>query len=189
MQKNIFKEEEGMKNLFPAYTFRYTNSPEITKENDYITTRINKEHPEGFDNFSLLSEKKYKVGVKATINCEFEGLGCPEIILVNEAEKCDDGVMRYGACFEIVLYKDGVNVWRHYRENGKCSWHKRLGVNFNVTENEKHKLSLEVCENYFNIDVDGQTSSLRVDDIFDDFHIGLTACEGIARIYDFTIND
>lgn len=187
MKKTIFNQAIDACDLFPAYTFRYTQAPEITQENNYITTRVNKNHPEGFDNFSLLSKERYKIGVKAELNCEFEGIGCPEIILVKNPEKCDDGVFRYGECFEIVLYKEGINVWRHYRENGRCFWHKRLGVNFDVSENEKHKLSLEVCENYFKIKVDDSSMELRVEDIFDDFHVGLTACEGIVRAFDFAV--
>ena len=110
-------------------------------------------------------------------------------ILVPEPEICPDGVTRYGACFEIVLYKNGINVWRHYRENGECSWVQRLGVEYPVAENQIHTLKLQVEKDQFVIWLNGQKNILYVEDIPSKFHIGLTACEGIARLYDLEIEE
>lgn len=167
-----------------AYTYRFTETPDFTQNEDSIASSVNPAHREGFDNISLLTKETFTAGAKATIHCAFEGLGCPEIILVESPERCPDGATRYGACFEIVLYRDGVNVWRHYRNDGVCSWHKRLGVHLPVAENEIHELSVSVRENYLDITLNGQKTELRVDDLFPAFHFGITVCEGIARVYD-----
>ena len=37
------------------------------------------------------------------------------------------------------------------------------------------------------ITLDGQTNFLRVEDLFESFHMGVTACEGIARLYEFSV--
>ncbi len=186
---NFSSKNKITDDLFTAYTFRYTQAPEFSQHGDYIATDVNPSHPEGFDNISLLTHERYSTGVKVSLTCEFEGLGCPEIIIVPETEECRDGVIRYGACFEIVLYKDGINVWRHYRNDGKCSWHKRLGLDFSVSENEKHTLFAEIREKYLYIEVDGKKAQLRTDDLPESFHIGLTACEGIVRLYNMTIDE
>ena len=172
-----------------AYTFRFTETPEFTQLEDCVTTRVNPQHREGFDNISLLTAERYSAGVEATLSCAFEGLGCPEIILVEKLENCEDGVLRYGPCFEVVLYKDGINVWRHFRDDGRCHWHKRLGVKFPVSENEKHILCVRVSENALLIDVDGQKIELRTEDLPEKFHIGLTACEGIVRLYEMSVQE
>ena len=187
MKKISFGTPEWNSELITAYSFRFTENPKFTQKNGYITTVVNKEHPEGFDNISLLSKEKHTVGVKATLRCAFEDLGCPEIIIVPEAEDCPDGEIRYGACFEIVLWKNGVNVWRHYRDGGRCHWHLRLGDTFNVTENDIHTLTVTVEENYIVYDVDGKQTKLRVEDLPESFYIGVTACEGIVRLYDYTV--
>ena len=174
--------------LMRAYTFRYTETPAPAQQADRIENALNPAHPEGFDNISLLTHDTYTAGAKASIRCSFEGLGCPEIILVEKPETCPDGAVRYGACFEIVLYKNGVNVWRHYMDDAhKCSWHKRVGVEFPVTENEIHELSVETKENYIIFAVDGRKTTLRTEDLFDSFHIGVTMCEGVARMYEMEI--
>ena len=171
--------------LTRAYTFRYKETPVETQKDDCIESVKNASHPEGFDNLSFLSPETFTPGTTAALKCSFEGLGCPEIILVEKPEVCEDGAVRYGACFEIVLYRNGVNVWRHYMdENRKCSWHKRVGVEFPVTENEIHTLTVETKENYIIFSVDGRKTTLRTEDLFSSFHIGLTLCEGVARAYE-----
>lgn len=181
------REKWNEENVQRAYSHRFTETPDFTQYDDCIASAVNPEHRKGFDNISLLTREKYTVGTKAVVHCAFEGLGCPEIIFVEKPEVCDDGAVRYGACFEVVLYENGINVWRHYREDGRCFWHKRLGLEYPVAENEVHELSVEIRENYMDITLNGQKTSLRVEDMFPEFHVGITVCEGIARVYDMCV--
>ena len=184
----LFARENGNAGeLIRAYTFRFAETPEWTQNDDSIASAVNPSHPEGYDNISLLSPDACGNGVRASLKCSFEGNGCPEIILVEQPEKCPDGAVRYGACFELVLYKNGLNVWRHYREDGRCFWHKRLGVEFPVAEKQQHTLEMEVRDEMLFVWVDGMKMSLRTEDLFDRFHVGLTLCEGIAHAYRLTI--
>lgn len=175
------------KKLLTAYSFRFTETPEFTQAEDHITTCANSEHREGYDNISLLTQQRFEYGAKATLHCAFEGLGCSEIIVVPEMEQCEDGAIRYGACFEVVLWRNGVNVWRHYREDGKCFWHKRLGMEFSNEENKIHELTLQVMPQEFVITLNGKKTTLHMEDIPPQFHLGLTGCEGIVRLYDMTV--
>lgn len=190
MKKINFGTGSWKKELIQAYSFRFTETPDFTQTEDYITTAVNASHREGFDNISLLFPETYGIGVNAKLRCAFEGVGCPEIILVEKPEICDDGAVRYGACFEIVLWKNGVNVWRHYMDEAdhRCWWHKRLGLTMPVTENEIHELEVAVEENYIIFSVDGVGVKLRTEDLPETFYVGLTACEGIARVYSMEIN-
>lgn len=181
--KGRWSEEKVM----TAYTFRFTETPPFIQEQDHIRSGVNPDHPEGFDNISLLTRDTYTAGVTVTARCGFQGTGCPEILLVPEAELCPDGATRYGACFEIVLYENGINVWRHYRENGECFWHQRLGVEYPVAEDAVHELRVQALKDELIIWLNGQKTILHTEDIPPKFHIGLTACEGIARLYDLKI--
>ena len=190
MEKHFYSfAGDGWKNeLTQAYSFRFTETPNFTQMDDHVTTAVNKAHREGYDNISLLSRETYSVGVKASLRCAFDGRGCPEIIIVKKPELCDDGVVRYGECFEIVLWKNGVNVWRHFMDDErKCSWHKRLGLTMPVSEKDIHELAVEIKADYICFGVDGVRAELKVDDLFESFNVGVTACEGIARLYDFCI--
>ena len=182
------KGEWDQKELAVAYSFRFTETPPFVQHDDCIGSGVNPDHREGFDNISLLSRQTYKAGAKAAVHCSFEGMGCPEIIIVENLEECEDGAVRYGACFEIVLYKNGLNVWRHYREEGRCFWHKRLGLEFPVAEHEKHELTVQTKENYLTVTIDSKRFTLRTEDLFENFHLGITTCEGIARVYDMCID-
>lgn len=186
--KTIRFDKSGWESeLVTAYSFRFTEAPRFRQESGYITTAVNKEHREGFDNISLVTKKKYTAGVTATLRCAFEELGCPEIIIVPELESCPDGELRYGACFEVIPWKNGLNVWRHYRDDGRCHWHLRLGETFDLSENDIHTLTVNVEEYYLNIDLDGRKLRLRNDDLPKEFHLGITACEGIVRLYDYEV--
>lgn len=183
-----FANDAWKKELVQAYSFRFTETPDFTQAGDHVTTAANPTHREGFDNISLLSPETYSAGVRARLRCSFDGIGCPEIILVKQPEKCADGAVRYGECFEIVLWKNGVNVWRHFMdENYKCSWHKRLGLAMSVTEKDIHALEVKTEKDYITFSVDGVSAKLRTEDLFEEFYVGVTACEGIVRLYEFQI--
>lgn len=173
--------------LIRCYSHRFTETPDFTVYEDSIGSSINKEHREGFDNISLITRDTFTAGTKAEIVCSFEGLGCPEIIIVPETDACDDGAVRYGACFETVLWCNGYNVWRHYRDEGRCHWHRRLGLTYPVATGEKHTLTVEYQAKYMIITVDGFSTTLRVDDLPERYHVGVTVCEGIAKIHSLKI--
>ena len=183
-----FENDQWKRELVQAYSFRFTETPDFSQANGCISTRVNPDHREGFDNISLLLPNAVSAGVKATLRCAFDGLGCPEIILVRKPEHCADGAVRYGECFEVVLWKNGVNVWRHYMdERYACSWHKRLGLTVPVSEGDVHELTVEVAEGSITFEVDGVRAELRTEDLFDTFYLGVTACEGIVRLYALTV--
>lgn len=190
MKQISFGTPAWKQELTTAYSFRFTEKPEFIQQADHITTSVNREHREGFDNISLLTHERYEKGVRAKLRCAFDGLGCPEIIIVGETEECADGAIRYGACFEVVLWKNGVNVWRHYMDEAdhRCFWHKRLGLSMPVAEGAIHELEVEIIANYIVFSVDGVGVKLRADDLPETFHLGVTACEGVVRLYDLEID-
>lgn len=189
IQKIDFGSESWKKQLCQAYSFRFTETPDFVQASDHIATAVNPNHREGFDNISLISLETYTAGAKARLRCSFDDLGCPEIILVEKTEICADGAVRYGACFEVVLWKNGVNVWRHYMDEAdhRCWWHKRLGLTMNVAQQDIHELEVEVLKDAIAFSVDGISAELRTEDLPKQFNLGLTACEGIVRLYEMQL--
>lgn len=167
-----------------AYTHRHSETPGFKQSADCIEGGANDGHVEGFDAIALLGDERFSHTASASLTCSFEDCGCAEIILVPSTDICPDGAERYGACYEVVLYKDGVNVWRHFRDNEKCHWHKHLGVLFPVSESVRHMLTVNVADKYITVRVDAMEFSVRVDDLFEDFQFGFAVCEGIVRLYD-----
>ena len=171
-----------------AYTYRFPFTNRFIQMDGYIENAINAEMPDGFDYLSLLSREKYPLGTKITVNCSFSGNAAPLFVVAESLDLCEDGAYRYGNFFEIVLYKNGINVWRMWREeNGDVAWHKRLSARFPVTENQLHKVSVSLDKGYITVSIDDMLFSLRADDLFESFHLGITGCEGPCRFYDMEI--
>ncbi len=177
-------KQESLVNAY--YYFKGAETPEFTQQEGCITTCVNPRFSCGYDDISLLTAEQYGSGVEITLTCAFEGRGCPEIIFVEDLKRHTDGSFRYGPCFEVVLYKGGLNVWHHFLEDGS-RWHKRLGLTFPVTENETHTLRVNVKHKTLLIQAEDQSITLHIEDLPEKFHVGLTGCEGIVRLYDMTI--
>ena len=171
-----------------AYTYRFPDTNRFIQHDDYIENAANPAIDFGYDYLSLISRERFPLGTTITTRCSFSGLAAPLLIFSDNLTLCEDGSYRYGNYFEVVLYKDGINVWRLWQEeDGTVTWHKRLGVEFPVTENEMHTLSVKTEENYFVIDLDGMKINLRAEDLFPSFYLGITGCEGPCRFYDIKI--
>lgn len=187
-EQYCFAEEGWKHHLQQVYSFRFTETPVFTQKDGYITTAENPNHRQGYDNITMLSQKVYSAGVKATTHCAFDGSGCPALIMVKNPEKYSDGVVRYEECFEVVLWKNGVNVWRYYIDKDqKCRWHRRLEFKMPVQEKDIHRLEMLVEKDYLSFSLDGISAKLRAEDLFDTFYLGVNACEGIVRFYDLEI--
>ena len=190
MSRTEFKKGMWEENFTYANSFRWIDMPEFVQEEDHVHNRKISEERFGYDNISLMTRETYGFGTKVSTTCSFDNFGAPLIVIAEDMLMCDDGKLRYGDYFEVVLYESGVNVWRmHMDENHKVTWHKALGVEFPVTAGEKHELSVTVKENYLVVETCGQKMILRTYDLPGRFHLGIDACEGINRFYDFEITE
>ena len=113
------------------------------------------------------------------------------MIFANNLYKDSENDLRFDDYYEVVLYKDGINVWRLYKDSAenKMKWHLLLGVNFKVTPKEKHTLTVELAEKAFKIKCGSEDIVLRIADLPKQMHAGITACEGINRFYSLDIED
>jgi hypothetical protein len=189
MKINFSKGAWNTDELTYAYTYRFDDTNEFIQNEDSIENAENPNCPaDGYDYLSIVSREKFGFGTKITTRCSFSGNAAPLIVIPDGLDDCADGHKRYGNYFEVVVWKNGINVWRLWRkENGEVTWHKRLGMEFSVEENKIHTLSVEFKENYLTVELDGVKTALRAEDLFPSFHLGLTGCEGPCRFYDMTV--
>ena len=68
----------------------------------------------------------------------------------------------------------------HYIVSGSGIFENQNGI---------HTLSAELKENYMVIELDGVKTTLRTEDLFPSFYLGITGCEGCCRFYDMKIED
>ena len=171
--------------LVYAYSYRFEETPVFLQKPDCIENRANPGAAYGFDNISLLTPATYGPGVTIRARCAFEDLGAPLLVLSPWMETDSRGVNRYGDYIEVVLWKNGVNVWRMWYRNGEVTWKQLLGVDFPVSEGEIHEIGVTVGTDTLEITADGRRMLLGVEGLYPTFHVGLNACEGINRFYTF----
>ena len=175
--------------LVYAYTYRFPGAPEFLQQNDCVENRPDDTGTFGCDweNISMLSKETYPVGTRITVRCAFFDLGAP-LITIADRMYSENGVMKYGDYMEVVLYKNGINIWRmHMDENKTVTWKKMLGVEFPVTEGDIHTLSVTVTADGLTVEADEHRMFWRCADIYESFHLGIDACEGLNRFYSLEI--
>ena len=110
-------------------------------------------------------------------------------MFAEKMEPDENGTWRFDDYFEVVLYNNGVNIWRLYPQDGRVQWHKLVGVEFPVSDTERHTLSVQINEKTIAVDADGHRITLWSEELPKQFHVGIDACEGINRFYDLTIDE
>lgn len=171
-----------------AYSYRFDDVPQFTQFDDHVENKVDPNGPAGYEYISVMSRKQYGPGTRVTTRCSFEGDGAPLIVLADKMYTDPRGVVRYGEYMEIVLYKNGVNVWRMWYREGKVTWKKLMGVQFPVTAGDIHTLAVTVGEDNLQIEADDRKMSLYIPDMYTSFHAGIDACEGINRFYGMTVD-
>ena len=170
-----------------AYSYRFEETPVFIQRDNCVENQQNSDARYGFDNISMMSRKAYAPGARISTHCAFEGEGAPLIVIADKMFVDPRGVVRYGDYIEVVLYQNGVNVWRMWMKDGKVTWKKLMGVEFPVTHGDIHQLTTEITADRLNIEADGRKMSVLIDPMYSSFHLGINACEGINRFYDMVI--
>ena len=145
----------------------------------------------GFDYISPLSKTKYSPGVTVSATCRFYGDGAPLIVLTDDIVENTDKTPMYRLHFEIVIYKDGINVWRIVPRPETPAWPvastKLFEANYPIADGEEKTFSVKIEEKRFVITLDGNTYTVDCDEIPKSFHVGFTACEGACEFSTFAI--
>lgn len=189
MTYNFARGEWSMDGLTYAYSYRFSETPVFEQEDDCIVNRKNPLQEQGFDNITLLTKEKCLPGTKITTVCSFDRFGAPLITIAESLTLDENGKMRYGDYLEVVVYKNGVNVWRMYFKDGKVTWDCLLSVEFSLEEMKKHTLSAQILKNKLVICANERKMTLHIENMYPSFHVGVNACEEINRFYSMEIRE
>lgn len=186
--KYIFsKDSWNLETLTYAYSYRFEETPFFVQTDTCIENRKNEDAVYGYDNISLITKQAYTSPVTIRTQCAFEDLGAPLIVIASGLSTDSRGVTRYGEYLEIVLWKNGVNVWRMWMEDGIVTWKQLMGVEFPVSEHDIHTLLVTIEHDMLYIQADDKKMQLAIDQMYPSYHLGINACEGINRFYDLEI--
>jgi len=188
MNINFSRNAWSSDDLVYAYSYRFTDRPVFTQFDDHIENKADPDGPGGYEYISVLTPRQYGSGTSVSTHVSFEGDGAPLIVLADKLYRDADGTLRFGEYIEVVLYKNGINVWRMWYRGGRVSWKKLMGVQYPVTTGDLHTLTVTVGEEGLNIAADDRTMSVYIPDMYRSFHAGINACEGINRFYNMTVD-
>ncbi len=189
MRYDFSKGNWSMEGLQYAYSCRFTQNSRFIQREDCIENPADPDMDYGYSYITLATEKKWKPGVRLTTHCSFQGLAAPLVVLVKDLFE-RDGLASYGDYQEVVLWKNGLNVWNLWlREDGQVEYHKLVGVHASLEEEKIHELTVDVLEEGFEISMDGQKMYVRDEHIYPEFYLGITGCEGVCRFYDMEVTE
>jgi hypothetical protein len=111
----------------------------------------------------------------------------PLILLTPTLSENAKGQKQCSERFEIVIFDEGVNIWRHFVKDGKLTYRKAAFANFRLEKDTKYRLKVTKTGKTLTVSVAGHTFGYIDDALPESFFVGITGCEGLNRFYDFTV--
>ena len=110
--KCVFQKGKwSMDGLTHGFSVRFPAMPGFAQREDHIENVETPISRDGYAYVSLLTKEKVSPNVKLTTRCAFEGMAAPLLVLAKDLQE-RDGVLFYGDYLEVVLWKNGINVWK-----------------------------------------------------------------------------
>lgn len=180
----------SMDDFFFCYSPLWKSRVEFLQEENSVTNNYGDGKPHYI---SILTKEKYKTGVHLRAKCSFQAFGAPLIVISDDVSLNENGEMHYGLHFETVAWYKGLNVWRvvPWPEREVRPIHSTLigSKTFTIENDAIVEIDMIVRKNELYVGIDGHYITIPHEEIPESFHVGVTACEGFNRFYEFTIEE
>jgi len=195
-----------MKKVYDLYSdgwredFRYAYGPQARSEEQFVLrtedgalTNDYSTEAHDYSYICALSKKKYTGKIKLTLTCSFKRSGAPLIVFTNDLTKRESGAIGLNMHFEVVAYRGGCNGWRVIPFPERTGWPvlstKILKEEFPIPEDEWVTVCAEIDGCDVDVEIMGRKLHFHDDNIPKEFYVGFTACEGICRFAQFTVEE
>ena len=135
----------------------------------------------------MVYKKKITGDVTVTSTMAFAYKMAPLIVLASDLSENAKGQKQCSERFEIVIFDEGINVWRHFVKDGKLTYRKAAFASFRLEKDTKYRLEVKKTGKTLTVAVAGHTFGYIDDALPESFFVGITGCEGLNRFYDFTV--
>ncbi len=136
---------------------------------------------------SMVYKKKFKGDMTVSSTTAFADRMAPAIVIVSKIEDAVDGSKVFDEHIEIVIWDEGVNIWRLHTVDGKSLWEKTAFWKFKLTKNNMYKIEVTKIGKELSVKVDGHTMGYVDSSLQEEYYVGITGCEGVNRFYDFAV--
>ncbi len=140
---------------------------------------------------SMVHNRKFEARAEVSSVMSFDHLMAPLIVIAPSLGKDCDGRPEFREHHEIVLYNEGINVWRYTFEDGHAKW--RLAAFLRAPFEPRRKYDLKVTLErrgglmQMNIACGGCRFGYQDETLPECFYAGITGCEGRNRFYSFKV--
>lgn len=141
---------------------------------------------------SILLKEKFSGKHRFTATMSFDHLMAPLMVIAPEIGQSRDlAHPEFRRHHEVVLYNEGINVWRYDWDGENTSWTLAAFLRSPFEAKKRYPLSVTI-ESYkrtrrMTVECDGKVFGFTDDTLELDNYVGITGCEGRNRFYDFTI--
>ncbi len=156
---------------------------EWTQKETYIENKSDSSH--SFT--SMVYRHPWKGNFTASADMAFADRMAPSIVLAWEFGKDAQGRQEYLTHMELVLFDQGINVWLHRTVDGKPVWIKTAYARFALQKDTKYQLQVSRKGKELFITVGDHNFGYLEDALPEELYVGVTAAEGINRLYEFSI--
>lgn len=150
---------------------------------------LNKRAPETYAAMIYHQELTGNHTVSAAMSFDYRM--APSIVIAEKPELNAKGHPEFRTHYEIVLYDQGLNIWRHWFVDGKQVW-KKVGF-LKTTFEPKKTYTLTVSIQYtprgpvMTVSAGDHSFGVLDPELPKNYYAGIVACEGVNRFYDFKI--
>ena len=133
-------------------------------------------------------------GKKVTItsHMSFDYRMAPSIVIAEKPGVSKAGFPEFRTHYEVVLFDQGLNVWRHWFKDGKQVWRKVGFLKCDFKPNTKYELQVNIQFTargpVWTVNCGGHEFGFIDDLMPKEFYAGIVACEGVNRFYDFRVD-
>ena len=140
---------------------------------------------------SMILRRKINGSSVISSTMAFDQLMAPLILITPEYAADAGGRPEYRNHWEIVLYNDGINVWQHTWNAENSTLRLAAYCKGTFQPCTRYRLQVELgfhpAGKELKITCDDTVFSFFADALPDAYYVGLTACEGVNRFYDFQL--
>jgi hypothetical protein len=136
---------------------------------------------------SMVLKKKWHGDFHISAGMAFTDRMAPEVMLASNLGTDAEGRPEYEKRMEVVLFDQGINVWLLDKVNGKTTWIKTAYARFPLQKDTEYQLQVTRKGKELTITVGDHIFGYYEASLPDDLYVGVTACEGINRLYNFSI--
>ena len=154
------------------------------------TDLILKRAPETY--VSMVWKEPVTRGLTFSATFSFEYSMAPELVLIPPPVPDGKGGQKTNELWEIVLCNKGLNIWHLRLENGKTRIRRLAHVLHDFKPDVRYTLKATVLNHWtkepsLTVTCGDLRFGCALPTLPDQFYAGITACEGVVRVYDFSL--